>query len=347
MDSQDLKDLIRSRNALLVDGATGSNYFHMGLSSGDPPELWNIQHKERVLALHRDFILSGADVIWTNSFGANSERLKLHNLKHKVRELNQRAVSLAQEAIATSQSHASHPVLVAASVGPTGSLIEPNGPLSLSDAIACFEEQIQALKEAGADFIAFETLSSFEETHAALQAAASNSMPCILTLSFDSPRNHTMMGISPDSLIDFIHDQTYQPFAIGANCGVGPHENLHTLLGIKKALSRLSLHDQILLIGKPNRGIPLYKDGKISYSGDDNDLSHYTKLAYQLGVSLIGGCCGTTPQNLAIMRNALDACISSPPHPSPPSPEDFDAHFGSPHEPSKPHRTHRSRRKTP
>lgn len=308
MPATSLTELIQDKKFLLFDGATGSNYFDLGLVSGEAPELWNLNHPDTVKNLHSEFINAGSDIILTNSFGGNSERLKLHNAQDKVSELNTLAVKIADKARKECNRES---VLIAGSVGPTGSLIEPNGHLSINDASQCFFEQIFALISAGADYVAAETISSLEETQAFIIAAEKISAPYTISMSFDSPRNRSMMGINPSSLVNFIKSVKHKPLAVGANCGIGPRENIISLLQMNQALESSS--ENILLVGKPNRGIPQYKDGAIHYAGDDSTLEKYISLAVALGVSIIGGCCGTTPQNLQFMRKSLDFYIKNPP----------------------------------
>ena len=316
---------LTQKSAWLMDGATGSNYFSKGLESGAAPELWNVERSETVCELHKEFLAAGSDMLLTNSFGGNSERLKLHGLEGDVQKLNAHAVKNAK----TATEDAARPAWIVGSVGPTGSLIEPNGPLSLKDAVACFSEQIEALQQAGADLILLETMSSFEEAHAAILACKENDhMPYILTMSFDSPNNRTMMGISPENLVHFVAGMPHLPVALGANCGIGPRENLMTLLQLKQALQAQEKAEvqQIWLSGKPNRGIPQYKDGKVSYAGSEQTLKDYVMQAYGLGVKFIGGCCGTTPANLATMRKTLDEAMTKDIPPT--TMETIVAHFG-------------------
>src|SRR6185369_10893304 len=177
-----LADLLAEKPVLLADGATGTNLFEMGLMSGDPPEIWNIDHPDRIEALHQSFVDAGADIVLTNSFGGNRRRLALHKLDGRVKELNALA---AQNARAVADG-AGRPVVVAGSVGPTGDLFEPLGPLTEADAVEIFAEQIEGLKAGGADVAWIETMSAPEEMRAAAKAAAKVGMPYTVTASFDT-----------------------------------------------------------------------------------------------------------------------------------------------------------------
>ena len=175
-------EALNSRPWLLADGATGTNYFQMGLVSGDAPEIWNFEHPERVRSLHRRFIEAGADIILTNTFGGNRHRLKLHNAQDQVREVN---IAAAKNARSEADSVA-RPVYVGGSIGPTGEIFEPLGPLSHTDGVAAFAEQAKALKEGGVDVLWIETMSSEEELRAAVEGAAQTGLPIVTTMSFDN-----------------------------------------------------------------------------------------------------------------------------------------------------------------
>lgn len=185
-------EALASRPWLLADGATGTNYFQMGLESGDAPELWNFDHPDRVASLHRRFIEAGADIVLTNTFGGNRHRLKLHNGQDKVREVNIAAARIAR----AEADAAARPVYVGGSIGPTGEILEPVGALTYADAVKAFEEQAAALKEGGVDVLWIETMSSEDELKAAVEGAAKTSLPIVTTMSFDT-NGRTMMGITP------------------------------------------------------------------------------------------------------------------------------------------------------
>ena len=166
-------DLLARRRCLLADGATGSNLFEMGLISGDAPELWNVDHPDRIKLLHQRFVDAGADIILTNTFGGTRYRLKLHKAEDRVRELNRTAAQLARSVADASGRE----IIVAGSMGPTGEILEPLGPVSSADASAAFAEQAVALAEGGADVLWIETLSSREELEAAIEGARAAGLP--------------------------------------------------------------------------------------------------------------------------------------------------------------------------
>jgi 5-methyltetrahydrofolate--homocysteine methyltransferase len=286
---------LASRPWLLADGATGTNYFQMGLESGDAPEMWNLEHADLVRDLHRRFIAAGADIILTNSFGGNRHRLKLHNAQDRVREINIAAVKNAR----AEADAAGRPVYVAGSIGPTGEILEPVGALSHDEAVAAFAEQALALKEGGADVMWIETMSSEEELKAAVEGAAKAGLPIVTTMSFDT-NGRTMMGITPKAFGAITAALAVQPAAIGANCGVGASELIATVLGITEA------RPEAAVVAKGNCGIPQYVDGHIHYTGTPELMADYARIALDAGAKIIGGCCGTSPDHLAAMRRALE-----------------------------------------
>ena len=290
--------LLEKRDWLLADGATGTNYFKKGLGSGDPPELWNVDHPERVRDLHREFIEAGADIILTNTFGGNHYRLKLHNAEGRVHELNKAAAENARaEADASGRE-----VIVAGSIGPTGEIFEPVGTLSIEEAREAFAAQAEGLKDGGADVLWLETISGQEELQAAVEGAASVGLPVVCTMSFDT-NGRTMMGITPQAFAGLAGSLSHRPAAIGANCGTGAAELVATVLGITEA------DPQAVVVAKANCGIPEFVEGEIQYSGTPQLMCDYVRLARNAGARIIGGCCGTTPEHLKAMRGALEAHV--------------------------------------
>ncbi len=254
-----LTPLLTERPWLLADGATGSNLFERGLRSGDAPELWNSEHPERIAELHRAFVEAGADIILTNSFGGTQHRLKLHKAEDRVAELNEKAARIAR----TEADRGARVVLVGGSMGPTGEILEPLGPLSLD-----------AAREAFA------------------------------TLSFDT-NGRTMMGITPSELAG-LH-RKHHLAACGSNCGTGPSELVACILNLATASEPTAV-----LVAKANCGIPQFRDGEIRFNGTPELMAQYARLSLDSGARIIGGCCGTTPEHLRVMRQALEAHVRGP-----------------------------------
>jgi 5-methyltetrahydrofolate--homocysteine methyltransferase len=290
-------DLLAQRTYLLADGATGSNLFGMGLVSGEAPELWNFEHPDRIARLHQLFVDAGADIILTNSFGGTRYRLKLHSAENQVREINLAAARIARGVA----DGANRTVLVGGSIGPTGEILEPIGPLSIADAKAAFAEQARALAEGGVDVLWIETMSSREEVEAAIEAAADTGLPVVSTLSFDT-NGRTMMSLTPADLADVAHK--HHLAGCGSNCGVGPSELVASILNLAAASQ-----PGAVLVAKANCGLPQYVDGAIRYNGTPELMATYVHMALDAGARIVGGCCGTSPEHLAAMRVAIDQYV--------------------------------------
>ena len=290
-----LQRLLSQGRPLLADGATGTNLFQMGLVAGETPEIWNETHPERIRALHQSFVDAGADIILTNSFGGNARRLMLHKLEGRVHELNALAAKNAR-AVADA---AGRPVVVAGSVGPTGDLLAPLGPLTAQEAEDVFVEQIEGLKAGGIDVVWIETMSAPEEIRAAAKAAARCAMPYCVTASFDTA-GRTMMGVTPADMAALATSLDPPPLAFGANCGVGASDLLVSVLGMTGATPGAKV------IAKANAGVPQWKGAEIHYSGTPELMGKYAAYAVDSGAAIIGGCCGNSPEHLAAMRKALD-----------------------------------------
>jgi 5-methyltetrahydrofolate--homocysteine methyltransferase len=298
-----LEALLQAGRVLLADGATGTNYFHMGLEAGEAPELWNVEHPERVTELHQAFVDAGSDIILTNTFGGNRHRLQLHRAEDRVFEINRAAAALAGEVA----DAALRPVVVAGSVGPTGELFAPLGALTDGEAFDSFAEQIAGLKAGGADVAWIETMSAPEELRAAARAAIEVGLPYTATGSFDTA-GRTMMGLHPASFAEVFEGLDPQPLALGANCGVGASDILVTLLEMADASG------DIRLISKGNCGVPQFQGAEIVYTGTPELMAEYARLAVDGGAAIVGGCCGTTPAHVRAMRAALDThAAESPP----------------------------------
>ncbi|WP_204114328.1 betaine--homocysteine S-methyltransferase [Shimia biformata] len=290
-----LSKLLQTRDWLLADGATGTNLFNMGLESGEPPELWNTDEPEKIRTLYRYAVDAGSDLFLTNSFGSNAARLKLHNAQDRARELSRVAAELGRE-IADASGRT---VIVAGSVGPTGEILEPVGALNHASAVEIFHEQAEGLKEGGADVLWLETISAPEEYRAAAEAFALAGMPWCGTMSFDTA-GRTMMGVTSAAMVQLVESLPNPPIAFGANCGTGASDLLRTVQGFSAQGTERPI------IAKGNAGIPKYVDGHIHYDGTPELMAEYAVMARDSGATIIGGCCGTMPNHLAAMKEALE-----------------------------------------
>ena len=296
-----LSRLLADRDWILADGATGTTLFNMGLTSGDAPEMWNVDHPDRIHALYKGAVDAGSDLFLTNSFGGNASRLKLHGAEGRVHELNRIAAAIGREVA----DAAGRPVIVAGSMGPTGEIMEPMGPLTHARAVEMFHEQAEGLKDGGADVLWVETISAPEEYRAAAEAAALAGMPWVGTMSFDTA-GRTMMGLTSAAMVKMVEKLPNPPLAFGANCGVGASDLLRTVLGFAAEGTERPI------VAKGNAGIPKYHEGHIHYDGTPELMAEYAVLARDSGARIIGGCCGTTPDHLRAMRAALETRPKGP-----------------------------------
>lgn len=306
---------------LLLDGAMGTNLFTRGLLSGDEPALWNETHPDKIQSVHQEAIAQGADIILTNSFGANPFRLKLHKAEDKVATLNEQAVANVRAAAAGE----GRPILVAGDIGPSGELLFPLGAVSEEDAMAGFGQQLTALAAAKADLIWIETMSALEEVVAIVKAAdkiLGDKKNLVVSMTFDT-NGKTMMGISPEKAVESLLTLSPNIIAFGINCGKSPAESVFSLWQWQRHLQQLiSKNDKAppevpLLVAKANRGVPQYVDGQFIFDGTPAMMADYGRLAYALGARLIGGCCGTDGVALRAIKEGASAEASDPRYPDP------------------------------
>lgn len=286
--------LLTEKGYLITDGAMGTMLFAAGLTQGGAPELYNVEHPEKVSTIQQAYIQAGAQIILTNSFGGNRLRLGLHNLEARVRELNLASVKVARRAVLASGAE----VLVAGDIGPSGQVLEPYGELTFTEAVEAFNEQASALIEGGVDLIWIETMASLDEVRAAIQGVrgASGEIPIISTMTFDT-RGRTMMGVTPEQAVNDLLPQGV--FALGANCGNGPDE----IISVIDKMHAVS--PSIKLVAKSNAGIPTLVQGKTVYRATPEDMAIYARQAYQAGARIIGACCGSTPEHISTISQAL------------------------------------------
>ena len=296
----DFSDLLTASGYLVLDGAMGTQLFAAGLEAGDPPERWNVDHPERIQAIHRGYVLAGSDVVLTNSFGGNRHRLKLHSLESQSHDLNVAAATAARSVA----DQAGRPIVVAGSMGPTGELIEPLGELTEEAAAEAFAEQAAGLTDGGADVLWLETMSALTEIEAGIRGARSAShLPIVATLSFDTA-GRTMMGVTGEEVGSRLAELGVA--GIGANCG-------NNLADTEAALAAIrSTCGNIPVISKANAGIPVWKGDKLEYDATPEILSAHAHRLRKAGISAIGGCCGSTPNHIAHIRGVLDGDLPVP-----------------------------------
>ena len=295
--------LLAEKPFLLADGATGTNLFAMGLISGDSPELWNTDHPDRIAKHYRSFIDAGSDIVLTNTFGGTSYRLKLHDAQDRVDELNEAAARILMAEVAKCDRE----VVVAGSMGPTGEILDPSGDLSVELAAKAFADQAMALKKGGVDVLWIETMSSAEETEAAVRGASVAGLPIVTTLSIDT-NGRTMMGLTGEDIVKLQPTLDVLPAAFGTNCGLGASEVVAAVLNMKTAASSAGVAPMI--IAKANCGIPEWVDGEIRYNGTPEIMARFATMAIDAGARIVGGCCGTSPEHIAAMRKSMDAYVA-------------------------------------
>jgi 5-methyltetrahydrofolate--homocysteine methyltransferase len=288
-----LNNLLQSGKPILLDGAMGTMLMEAGMEAGESPEEWNVLHPDKVRKIHQAYIQAGSQIILTNSFGGSSIRLETHGLAERVVELNRNAaVNARAEADGAAQT-----VLVAGSIGPTGQLMEPLGTMSAAQAEQSFADQAAGLAAGGVDLFWIETMSALEEVKAAIAGVRSVSdLPIAVTMSFDS-HGRTMMGVSPEGAVSEL--QTLDIQLLGANCGTGSDELIEAIQAIQAADPKLPI------IAKANAGVPKIVGTEIVYDGSPEVMAGYTIKVWKEGAQLIGGCCGSTPEHIRAMAEAL------------------------------------------
>jgi len=286
-------ELLATEQIILLDGAMGTMLIQAGLQQGESPDLWNVDHPERVKNVHRAYIKAGSRLVLTNTFGGTSIRLKHHNLQDRVGELNCAAAKNLREVVDSTP----YPVVAAGSIGPTGEMMNPIGPLTVEKAQTAFAEQARALAEGGVDLIWIETMSDLNEIKAAIQGTREvTDLPITVTMTFDT-NGFTMMGVSPEAAIEALH--SFDLAGIGANCGNGPDE-------IEGVIEKFhTLDPDTILIAKANAGMPKLVQGEVTYDGTPEIMADYAQRVRALGARLIGACCGSSPDHIHAMADAL------------------------------------------
>ena len=291
-----ITDFLKS-HFLILDGGMGTLLQEQGLAVGERPELWNLSHPNVIQTIHLNYYNAGANVVYANTFGANA----LHFDKAELDAIVGSALSLAKNAAA--RSSAPGPKFVALDIGPTGRLLKPLGDLDFEDAVGLFAEVVRLGVRHGADLIVIETMSDCYETKAALLAAKENSnLPVFVTNAYGGDRK-LMTGADPAAMIALLEGMGAD--AIGVNCSEGPT----ALLPIAKDYLNVSSLPVIL---KPNAGLPHLKDGKTVYDVSPAEFAGLMRQAAEYGVRILGGCCGTTPEHIRALVDALKGLSPRP-----------------------------------
>ncbi len=279
------------QSPVLCDGAMGTLLYEKGIFINRSYDELNLSQPDLIRGIHHDYLQAGAEVIETNTFGANSFRLARHSLADKVLDINRAGVRLAREAAK------SFDVWVAGSVGPLGTRIEPLGKTSFQEARDSFREQITALVESGVDLLILETFGYLEEIRQAILAAkdVSTSIPIVAQVTIDEDGN-CLDGSDPETFAPKLEE--WGAHVIGCNCSVGP-------VAMFEAIERVRLATSLPLAAQPNAGIPRSVDGRNIYLCSPEYMASYARKFVGAGVRLVGGCCGTTPEHIRVMKAAL------------------------------------------
>ena len=283
-----LAEALAGRAYLLFDGGMGTLVQAAGLHTvHEVPDLLNLTHPEAIVAIQRQYVEAGADCITTNTF--NTNRLKLANAGATVAEVYAAAAANARVAGAP---------LVAGDIGPTGALLEPLGTLTFDEAFGIFSEQACAAEAAGCDLIVVETMADLLEAKAAVLAAVeSTTLPVFATMTFGED-GRTFLGTTPAIAATTL--SALGASAVGLNCSLGPTE-LAPLVG------ELAPHDRALVMAQPNAGLPRIQDGETVFDVGPNEFAQAMEAILDAGATVVGGCCGTTPDHIAALRALIDA----------------------------------------
>ncbi len=290
----ELGELLATGQPIVADGGMGTMLISMGLIQGDSPELWNIEHPDRIRSVHRSYIEAGAQIILTNSFGGN--RIRLGALADRCQELNLAAAKLARMEVDDTDA----PVVVGGSIGPTGELMEPLGTLKMEAAIDVFAEQAEALLAGGVDVLWIETMSDLNEVQAAIAGCRRIKLdvPIVATMTFDT-KGRTMMGVKPEQALEAIRELGV--LALGGNCGNGPAE-------IEGVIEKLHAADPTVpLVAKSNAGLPQMVDGVAVYNAEPEEMAAYARRVRQKGATIIGACCGSTPAHIQAIAQEIQS----------------------------------------
>ena len=288
MTKNDFKEL--TKNPLLLDGATGSNLMAAGMPRGVCTETWILKHRDILKELQQSYINAGSRVLYAPTFGANRMNLSLHHLEEHIKEMNDALVSLARES-------AKDMAFVAGDITTTGKMMEPAGDLTYETAFEVYKEQISYLSQAGVDFIIAETMINIEETLAAVDAASQVcDLPVLCSMTVEADGSIFSGGNAVDAALAL---ESAGASAVGINCSVGPDQLVSVVRNIKEAVS-------IPVIAKPNAGMPVIDDkGNAVYSMGAAEFAKHMKVLVENGASIIGGCCGTTPEYIKAVAEIL------------------------------------------
>ena len=289
--SHAILDALKKHRVLVSDGAMGTELSKAGLEPGECPEAWNETHPDAVRAIAKSYFDAGSDMVLTNTFGASRFKLAKFDLADRAVDLVSAGVRLAKEA-------APEGGMVAVSIGPTGEFMAPLGTVTEEETTEAFAQEARAAADAGADGACVETMSALDETTCAVRAAKAAGLCTLATLSFSKgPAGYrTMMGVSPEDAARALAEAGAD--VVGTNCGVPVDD----VIEIVKAMRAVT--DKPILV-HVNAGLPQLVDGKTVFVDDPEALAAHALALHEAGADIIGGCCGTTPEHIRAIAEAL------------------------------------------
>ncbi|WHH57304.1 homocysteine S-methyltransferase family protein [Petroclostridium sp. X23] len=266
-------------NIMILDGATGTQLQKKGMPRGVCPEQWVVEHPEVIMEVQREYVEAGSTAVYTCTFGGNRIKLEEFGLGDQVFEINKKLAQLSRQAVVDK-------AFVAGDLAPTGQFIHPIGELSFEEMVGVYKEQVRGLLEGGVDFFIVETMMDIQEARAALLAVKEScDLPVCISMTFNED-GRTLTGTDPTTAL--ITLQSLGADAVGCNCSTGPEQMLDII-------AAMSSHAAVPLLAKPNAGLPKLVDGETVFTMNAGEFGTYVKSFIELGVGLIGGCCGTSP----------------------------------------------------
>ena len=298
-----LLDTIRER-PLLSDGAMGTQLMAAGLEQGGCGEEWNVTEQEKVLRILRAYVEAGSDCITTNTFGANGIMLARHGVADRLAEINGAAVRLAREAFGESDG------FVLGDMGQFGGLMEPLGAFTEAQVRGAYDAQAAALVAAGVDAIIIETMTSLEELGLAIAAARQAGAPCVIgsmayDLTLDGSTFRTMMGVDPEHAAAFM--QEHGADIVALNCGTGMD-----MEHAAEAVRRYRAVTDLPVMAQPNAGKPRLENLRVVYDETPEEMVRGVVPLLEAGASIVGACCGSTPDHIRAFRTAVDHYLAQP-----------------------------------
>jgi 5-methyltetrahydrofolate--homocysteine methyltransferase len=297
MTKQEFKALVQSK-IVILDGATGSNLQKRGMPAGVCPEEWILEHREVLIGLQKEYIEAGTDILYAPTFSGNRLKLMEYGLEDRLEEMNIALVGLSRQAVEETGKQGS--VFVAGDLTMTGEQLEPVGNLQFEELVDIYKEQVRAIVKAGADLIVVETMMSLQECRAAMLAVKETcDLPVMVTLTFNED-GRTLYGSDPVTAAVVMEKMGAD--AVGVNCSTGPEK-------MNEVVEKMRAYVSIPLIAKPNAGLPKLVDGVTEYEMGAEEFARGIRGLIEHGADIVGGCCGTTPEHIALAAKAAADCF--------------------------------------